>query len=398
MSAAGRRLPALLGGARAFVRDIPVGQMYFPTWERYEAAMRGIFEREWYTNHGPLAREAEERVADVLGVRHALCVTNGTIGLMMAAKALELRGRVITSAFTFVATAQALTWAGLTPVFCDVSPVTHHMTVETAAAVLDESVCAVHPTNIWGGTCRPAEFEAFGAENGLAVYFDSAQAFGCRVGGRAVGSFGALEVFSFHATKILGTAEGGCVTTNDDELAERLRNIRSGYGTRAKVAVPVTSNGRFSEAQAALCLLALDDLEERTAHNRAIRSSYVSGMAGIPGIRVVDPPDADPSNEQYAVVQVDEESFGLNRDALVRALKAEGINARRYFFPGAHRTPPYDESAPPPGELPNVEHICRTVLQLPVGALVDYEDARVIADLVSDFHADAERLREAAGG
>jgi dTDP-4-amino-4,6-dideoxygalactose transaminase len=389
------RTPALLGGEKAFSRDIPVGQMYFPSWERYEEALRGIFERGWYTNHGPLAQAAEERLEDLFGVRNAICVTNATIGLMMAAKALGLRGRVITSPFSFVATAQALTWAGLEPVFCDVSLESHHMTVETAGAVLDESVCAVHPVNIWGGTCRPAGFEAFGREHGLPVYFDSAQAFGCRVGDKMVGTFGALEVFSFHATKIFGTAEGGCVTTNDDDLAERLRNIRSSYGTRAKVSVPVTSNGRFSEAQAALCLLGFDEFEARRENNRSIRSVYRAGLGGVPGIRFVEPPDVDESNEQYAVLEVDEESFGLGRDALHRALKAEGVNVRRYFFPGTQRTPPYNDRPAP--ALPNVERLCESVLQLPLGALVSEPEARIIAELVQAFHVGAEELRRAAG-
>jgi dTDP-4-amino-4,6-dideoxygalactose transaminase len=391
-----RRTPAILGGGRAFDRDVPVGQMYFPTWQRYEEALRGVFERQWYTNHGPLAREAEERMADRLGVRHAICVTNGTIGLMMAAKALELAGRVITSSFSFVATAQAMTWAGLEPVFADVSLATHHMTADTATAVLDDTVCAVHPVNIWGGTCDPAEFEAFGSQHGLPVYFDSAQAFGCTVGGRKVATFGSLEVFSLHATKILGTAEGGCVTTDDDDLAERLRNIRASYGTHAQVTVPVTLNGRFSEAQAALCLLALDEFDERIDHNRTTRSIYRSVLDTVPGARLLEPPNVAMSNEQYAVVEIDEESYGLGRDELLRALKAEGVNARRYFYPGVHRTLPYSETLPLP-DLPNTDLLSRTVLQLPIGALVDEGDARIIAELVGEFHESAELLRGADG-
>ncbi len=390
------RTPALLGGTRAFAVDVPVGQMYFPSWQRYEEALRGIFEREWYTNHGPLAREAEARLAEVLGVRHAVCTTNATIGLTIAATALELSGRIITPAFSFVATAQALTWSGLEPVFCDVSLTTHHMTVETATAVLDESVTAIHPVNIWGGTCKPADFERFGAQNSLVVYFDSAQAFGCRVGDRMVGTFGELEVFSFHATKILGTAEGGCIATQNDDLAERLRNIRSSYGTRAKVPVSVTTNGRFSEAQAALCLLSLDELEGRRTHNQMIRAVYHSGLAGIEGLRLVDPPDVDVSNEQYAVIEINEELFGLSRDALLRILKAEGVNARRYFFPGVHHTLPYDAMGLTP-ILPNTELLCQRVLQLPVGALVSAADASTVVELVNDFHEHAETLRREVG-
>jgi len=390
MAGAPRSL-AVLGGSPAFATELPVGQMYFPPWEAYEEAFRALFDREYYTNHGPMAREAEARLAEVLDVEHALCVTNATIGLMMAAKALDLRGRVITPAFTFVATAQALTWAGLEPVFCDVSRTTHQMTPDLVAPLLDDSITAIHPVNLWGGTCGPSALEALARAGGVHLYFDSAQAFGCRTEGRPVGSFGALEVFSFHATKILGTGEGACITTNDGDLAERLRNIRSSYDIRSRVAVPVTTNGRFSEAQAVLCLLSLDEYEGRRRHNISIRDVYRAGLADVPGIDWCEPSGVETSNEQYAVCEVHAEVFAISRNVLLQSLKAEGVNVRRYFYPGVHRVPPYTDGGEAPS-LPNTDHLCDTVLQLPLGALVTPRDADRIVELINEIHAGAEAI------
>ena len=185
------------------------------------------------------------------------------------------------------------------------------MTPELVAPLLDASVSAIHAVNLWGGTCGPGALEVLAADRGLHLYFDSAQAFGCRTEGRPVGSFGDVEVFSFHATKILGTGEGACISTNDDDLADRLRNMRSSYDIRNRVTVPVTTNGRFSEAQAVLCLLSLDEYEDRRRHNAAIGDVYRSGLASVPGIDWCQPSGVEVSNHQYAVCEVHPEAFGV---------------------------------------------------------------------------------------
>jgi dTDP-4-amino-4,6-dideoxygalactose transaminase len=202
-TAAERRL-ACLGGPPAFAEPLPVGQLYFPAWERYEEAMSGIFARGWYTNHGPLAQEFEERLARFFGVRHAIVVTNATVGLIMAMRCLGLQGTVIVPAFTFVASAQAISWAGLQVRFCDVDPDTHQVTPETVAAVLDPTVSAILAVNLWGGSCRPARMESFARRRGLALIFDSAHGVGVRADGARLGRFGDAEVFSFHAKGLSG--------------------------------------------------------------------------------------------------------------------------------------------------------------------------------------------------
>src|ERR1700739_1338820 len=231
---------ALLGAAPEFETSIPVGQLYFPSWPRYEQALRAIFARQYYTNHGPLAQQLEARLCEFLGLRHAVCVANATIGLLMAVKALDLSGKVVVPAFTFAASAQALTWAGVEPAFCDVDLRMHQITPESAAQAIGPDVSAILAVNLWGDCCKPLELQRLADRRGIELFFDSAHAFGCRTGGIAIGNFGSIEVFSFHATKVLSATEGGCVCTNDDRLAARLRNIRSSYGAGPAVEVPLT--------------------------------------------------------------------------------------------------------------------------------------------------------------
>ena len=397
MSVSGsERTLAALGGEPAFATPLPVGQLYFPSWERYERAMKGIFERGWYTNHGPLAQEFEERLARFFGVKHAIVVTNATVGLLMALKCLDLEGKVVVPGFTFIASAQAVTWAGLEVEFCDVDPVTQQVTPATLTAAIDGDVSAILPVNLWGGTCRPAEIAAFARERGLRLVFDSAHGAGVACGGVPLGGFGDAEVFSFHATKVLSATEGGCVCTNDDELAAKLRNMRSSYGAGPPTQVPLTSNGRFSEAQAAIGLMSLDDFPANREHNESIHRIYGDGLGSIPGLSLLVPVDTDRSNCQYAVIEVDDEACGLPRDALLRALHAERVVARRYFHPGVHRTVPYAEEASR-WNLPVTDRLCGRLLQLPVGALVSEDDAERIVELLAQITAHSADVAVALG-
>lgn len=360
---------------------LPVGQLYWPSWGRYEAAFRDIFERQYYTNHGPLAQTLEHRLSAVLGVRHAICVSNATIGLMMLGEAFGLRGKVITSAFTFIATAQALNWVGLEPVFCDVEPETHQLDPTCVEALIDPDVSAILPVNLWGDCCAIPQLQDIATRHGLRLFFDSAHGFGCRFDDRPLGGFGHAEVFSFHATKVLSAAEGGCITTNDDALAGKLRNIRSSYGAGVPVPVVKTSNGRMSEAHAAIALLNLDEFPRFLDRNRQIFDRYSAGLSGIEGLRLHRPGRTSATNHQYIVCDVDESAFGMSRDALLQHLRRHNIVARRYFYPGVHRCPPFND-LPRPGTLPVTERLTGCLLQLPSGALVQDDDVRMICRII----------------
>ena len=384
---------AILGGTREFAVEQHVGQLYFPEWEQYEAAMRGIVDRKYYTNHGPLVRELEARLEDFLQIRNAVTVTNATVGLYLACLALGLEGQILMPSFTFIAAAQAAVLAGLDPVLCDVDPRTHQMTPATVERALEARVSAVCPVNLWGGTCDIPALDDWARSHDLSLIFDSAHGFGIETTEGKLGRFGRAEVFSFHATKILTATEGGCVCTDDDELAERIRNMRSNYGIRRPMPVRLTVNARMSEAQAAIALASLEVIDERVANNRVIFDTYRSVLDTVPGVRLVQPSNVSRSNYQYVVIEIDDDLFGLSRDLLRSVLRAEGVRARRYFKPGIHRSVPFDTLYPQYVEaLPVTDRLCDTVLQLPIGALGTTEDAERIGSLICDAHAHANGL------
>jgi len=389
---------AILGNSPLFEMVLPVGQINLPSWEHFCASFHGIFERRYYTNHGVLAQELEERLSLLLGVRHALVMTNATIALSLACKGLNLPvgGKVIVPGFTFAATVQALSWAGLEPVFCDIDPHNHLITQATVTPLLDTpGVGAILGIHLWGKACDTDGLTALAKEHSILIFFDAAHAIGCTHKGFTIGGFGNCEVFSFHGTKILTSTEGGCITTNDDALAERLRNLRSSYGRRVAVPIPIDGYGRFSEAQAAFGLLSLEDFPKNCAANEKRMRLYHEGLRDMPGIRFLLPTPGERHNYQYVVLEIEEKEFGLSRDELIRILEAENILARRYFVPGMHRCVPYKTQFPHYVDaLPVTDALCEKVMQVPSGQRVTDNDIAVICDLIRFIRAHARELKK----
>ena len=385
---------ALFGAPPAFEKPLPVGQLYFPSKERYEEAFRGIFERQYYTEYGPLNQQLEQKLQQFLGVRHAICVTNETVGLMMLADAMGLSGKVILPGFASIASVQSLSWAGLEPVFCDVGPDTHHIALDRPGVLIGEGVSAILGVHLWGGACAPQALAKLAEAHGVQLYFDAAHAFGCAVDGVRVGNFGRAEVFSFHEANILNATEGGCICTNDDDLAARLRTMRSSAGVGKPVEVARTVNGRMSEAQAAIALMGLEDFPANQKNNEVLHQLYAARLAAVPGLRLVKPTGISFSNCQYAVCQVDEREFGLSRDLLIALLKAENVNARRYFYPGLHRSIPYAQELPQYLErLPNTDRICASSIQFPLGAPVSDHAVELICNILLKAHHASPAIR-----
>jgi dTDP-4-amino-4,6-dideoxygalactose transaminase len=376
---------AIFGGSPRFGEAaLHVGRPNLGSRERLLDRIGAIYDRRWLTNDGPFVTEFEERVAHLSGTKHCVAISSGTLGLQLVARALDISGEVIVPAFTFVATAHALAWLGLTPVFCDVDRRTHTIDPDSVADLVTSRTSAVVGVHVWGRPCEVDRLAEVARACDLRLIFDAAHALGCSHHGEPIGGFGDAEVFSFHATKVASAAEGGAVTTNDGELAGRLRLMRNfgfaGYDT----VVELGTNGKMSELAAAVGLTSLDELEFFIAHNRRNHLLYERELRDIPGLELMPYDDAERHNHHYVVVEVSEDApRDLRRDDLIAVLRAENVLARRYFYPGCHRMDPYlGVDGAPVANLPATDDLTARVMVLPTGTAIDEAEIEAVCSIL----------------
>lgn len=371
---------AINGAPPAFDEQLHVGRPNIGSREAFLKYVDDIFERRWLSNNGPLVQEFERRVAELHGVKHCVAMCNGTIALEIAIRALGLEGEVIIPSYTFIATAHALNWQAITPVFADIDPVTHNLDPAAVRRMITPRTTGIIGVHLWGRGAPVDELQSIADEHGLKLMFDAAHAFGCSYKGKMIGNFGACEVLSFHATKFFNTFEGGAVLTNDDELAETMRLMRNfGFVAMDKVVHPGT-NGKMIEVVAAMGLVNLDAIDNVIAANRCNHQAYSEALAGLPGISLLGFDDIERNNYQYVVMEIGE-GCTVSRDRIIEALHAENIRARKYFWPGCHNMQPYRELYPHAGlMLPNTQRVADRVVVLPTGTTMD-------SDMISDVAA-----------
>ncbi|HVP38149.1 MAG TPA: aminotransferase class I/II-fold pyridoxal phosphate-dependent enzyme [Candidatus Saccharimonadales bacterium] len=386
---------ALLGGRPAFAEPLPVGAAVVGDRARLLERIRGVLDRRCFTDDGPLVREFEHQLARSMGVRNCVATCSGTVGLEVLARAAGLAGEVIVPAFTSAATAHALRWLGLRPVFCDVDPATHTLDPARVEERVGPRTSAILGVHLWGRTCEVEALVEIARRRHLALFFDAAHAFGCTRGGRAVGGFGDAEVLSFHATMVLSTFEGGAVTTSNDALAHRLRLMRNlgcaGSGPAAGLGI----NGRMNEMSAAAGLTGLETLEAHAGVNAGHHERYRRGLDGQRGLRVLRYPAEERNNYQFVVLEVDPGQAGLSRDRLVEVLRAENVLARSAYPAACHAVEPYRSEDPGAAQrLPVTERLAQRVLLLPTGPALRSQDVDQVCRLVRFAVAHAQELEE----
>jgi dTDP-4-amino-4,6-dideoxygalactose transaminase len=382
---------AVFTGHPAFLSPLHVGTPQRVDVDGFVGRVRNILDSRWFTNDGPYVQEFERRVAEEADVEHCIAVCNGTIALELAAGAAGLTGEVIVPSFTFVATAHALRWRGLTPVFCDVDPKTHNLDPVCLEGLINERTSAIVGVHVWGRPAYSDHLERIAARHGLRLFFDAAHAFGCSHAGQPVGGRGAAEILSFHATKVINTFEGGAVLTNNDDLAERIRLLRNfGFVDYDDVRA-LGINGKLPEISAAMGLTTLDHFDENVAINQRNYVHYRTELDSIPGVSVLAYNEAERNNYQYVVLELDPADWLPSRDDLVRVLHAENVIARRYFYPGVHRMEPY-RSLYAGLVLPATEAIADRVVVLPTGQAVDEAAVRTISKLIRLAVGNADKL------
>lgn len=376
-----------------FPSPLHVGRPNIGSKERLLERMSQIVESRWLTNAGPFVKEFEQAVAARTGVKHCIAMCNATIALEIAIRALGLNGEVIVPSFTFIATAHALQWQQITPVFCDVAPGSHNIDPGRIEDLITPRTTGILPVHTWGHPCDVHSLQAIADRHNLKIIYDAAHAFGCGHQGKPIGGFGNAEVFSFHATKFLNTFEGGMVATNDDELAHRIRLMTNFGFSGYDHVVYIGTNGKMNEASAAMGLTNLESVDDFIACNKRNYQAYLSALQQIPGIKLIRYNEADDNNYQYVVLEIDRPVFGLTRDQLLSILWKENVYARRYFFPGCHRMQPYRSFFPHAGLLlPNTERLVERVLLLPSGTAISLAEVGTICDIIQQSHRDHEGL------
>jgi len=386
---------AIFGGTPTFRSELHVGR---PNVGERQALLRRIndlLDRRWLTNDGPLLQEFEQRICDFIGVKHCVAVCNATIGLEILARALGLSGEVILPSFTFVATAHALRWHGITPVFCDVDLATHNLDPLRVEKLITRRTTGIIGVHLWGRPCNVDALVDLAHRHNLKLLFDAAHAFACSYKGRIIGSFGNAEIFSFHATKFLNTFEGGAVATNDDRLAARLRAMRNFGFAGFDIVSSLGTNGKMNEASAAMGLTSLESLDSFIEANRRNYYLYRQQLAKIPGISLSRYKEEERCNYQYVVVEVDEAVTGISRDMLDDIFWAENVLTRRYFYPGCHRMEPYRTDDPQAGlRLLETERIANRVLCLPTGSTVSSSEINAISTVIEFIVKHAEVVKD----
>jgi dTDP-4-amino-4,6-dideoxygalactose transaminase len=364
------------------MRDIYVTRPELPPLEALWPSLEEIWSSRVLTNGGAFHERFERALTRHLGIAHLSLCANATIGLMLALRALGLRGEVITTPFTFVATVQAIEWAGLTPVFADIDPDTLTLDPRAVERALTADTCAILPVHCYGYACDVEALESLARAHGLKLVYDAAHAFGARLGGRALVSWGDVSVLSFHATKVLNTFEGGAIVASETEtklVIDRLKNFGIVDENRVE---GLGLNGKMNEFCAALGLAQLPRVDHAIAQRARIDARYREGLADLPGLRLQTPRPGEQPNHAYFPVRIGPE-YGETRDALQARLKAHGIHARRYFSPLVSEIPRESgRSRAAPQSLPVAREAAEQVLCLPIYPSLAQVDQDRIIDLL----------------
>lgn len=374
---------AIFGGETAFSDKLYVGRPNIGNRDSLLARFNDMLDRRWLTNSGPFVQEFERKIADLIGVKHCVAMCNATVGLEIAIRATGLTGEVIVPSMTFIATAHALQWQEITPVFCDIDPQTHTLDPERVEAMITPRTTGIIGVHLWGRPCNIEALAEIAQRRNLKLLYDAAHAFGCSYQGQMIGNFGDAEVFSFHATKFFNAMEGGAVVTNNDELAARMQLMKNfGFSDYDEV-ISIGTNAKMNEMAAAMGLTSLESMDEFIAVNYRNYREYQRELAGIPGLGLITYNETERYNFQYIVLEVDEAITGVSRDQFVDILWAENVIARRYFYPGCHRMEPYRSSFPFAGlVVPETEKLVQRVLVLPTGTAVGPAEIGQICQMI----------------
>ena len=311
---------------------ILVTKSFLPPLEEYTEEIKSIFESRWLTNMGEKHEALREGLKKFLKTPDICLFQNGHLALELALQALGLKGEIITTPYTFASTTWAILRSGSVPVFCDIDPDSFCMDPAKVEALITERTVAILPVHVYGNFCDVEALQEIADRHGLKLIYDAAHAFGAEYRGKSAAAYGDLVMFSFHATKVFHTIEGGAVCFRDPALYDRLFRIKN-FGIQENETYMVGGNAKMNEFEAAMGLCNLRHMEEILAGRKRVYEQYLSELADVPGLRLPRPQEGVKPNYAYFPVLFDEEAYGENRDASAARMNAEGIYPRKYFYP-----------------------------------------------------------------
>lgn len=362
---------------------ILVTRSSMPPLEEYIEEISDVWETHWLTNMGPKHKKLQKELIKFLGVEQIDLFTNGHMALELSLQALGLPkgSEVITTPFTFASTTHAIVRNGLEPVFCDINPIDFTIDVNKIEALITDRTVAIVPVHVYGNVCNIEEIQHIADKYGLKVIYDAAHTFGVRYKGQGIGSFGDVSCFSFHATKVFNTIEGGAACFKDQAFGLELYRLKN-FGIRGPEKVDgVGANAKMNEFSAAMGLCNLRHIQEEIVKRKVVVEEYIARLSGIEGIQLNPIQDNVQSNYAYFPVIIDEKKFGASRNEVFKALEDNGIGARKYFYPLTNTFDcfhgKYDANL-----TPVALHISKRVLTLPLYADLSINQVDKICDII----------------
>lgn len=373
---------------RAFEQPLYVTRPLVPPMAEFQQELAAVWESGWFANGGACHAKLESELGQYLGAPHFSLFNNGTIALVTACRALRLSGEVITTPFTFPATPHVLSWNNITPVFADIDAVSLTLDPASVVPLITARTTGILAVHVYGVPCDVEGLQRVADEYGLKVIYDGAHAFGTTIDGKPIAQFGDATMFSFHATKLFHTAEGGGLAVSDPALKRRIDLLKNfGIKNETEVAMPGI-NGKMNEVQAALGLVVLRHIEAERAARAGVANVYEQRLGGLPGVSVVRQPANVRNSMQYFVIRVAEKEAPLSRDQLYHRLREFNVFARRYFYPLCSEYSCYrSDPGASPVNLPRATRAAAEVLALPFFGGLGSDGAARVCEIVEYLFA-----------
>lgn len=370
-----------------FAKPFYITQPLLPDIDEFNEMLKVIWASKQLSNNGAMVKQLEKDLTAFLKADYLSVFSNGTVALQLACKILRLSGEVITTPFTFAATTHSLVWNNIKPVFCDIEEDTYNMNPELIESLITPETTAIMPVHVFGNPCNLEKIQNIADKYGLKIIYDAAHAFGVKVNGEPISHFGDISMFSFHATKIYHTIEGGALTFKDPYHKERADSLRN-FGIRnPDIVLEPGTNGKMNEIQAAVGVLLIKQVEEEIEKRKVMTDLYRLLLKEVPGITTSSDIEGVTHNYAYFVIRVDKNEYGLSRDELFDKLADYNVIARKYFYPLCSNFQCYkDYPSSSKNNLPVANKISDMVLSLPLHGRMLKSDVEKICSIIKAVH------------